>query len=283
MFTEQLIDNLGHSLHLAVGPAHGPPLLLLHGVSRAASDFAPLWPALTPRWHLWSLDFRGHGRSDRRPREYRVIDYVQDAIVVLETLNEPAVIFGHSLGALVAAAAANVMPDRVRAVILEDPPAATLLKNIRQTPFYALFSGMQILAGDSAPVSELARQLAAIPLPGPGGNTIRLGDTRDAASLRFMARCLKNVDPEVYDPIVSGRWLDGYEVEATMRGVKCPALILRGDEAKGGMLNRDEAAQWAAWMCDATLIDVPGVGHLLHWQATETVARMTLGFLESLR
>jgi hypothetical protein len=31
------------------------------------------------------------------------------------------------------------------------------------------------------------------------------------------------------------------------------------------------------------LIDVPGAGHLVHWQAAEATARLSLGFLESLR
>ena len=33
---------------------------------------------------------------------------------------------------------------------------------------------------------------------------------------------------------------------------------------------------------DHTWIDLAGVGHLLHWLATETVLRYTVGFLESL-
>jgi pimeloyl-ACP methyl ester carboxylesterase len=283
MFLEMPFDKAGYELNLAEGPGHGPPLLMLHGVGRSWTDFAPLFPALNCHWQLFCLDFRGHGKSARRPWAYRVTDYLEDVQALLPTTDDEVVIYGHSLGALVAAAAAAAMPDRVRAVILEDPPAASLLQNIRQSPYFALFRGMQVLAGDSASISDLAKQLAVMPLPGPGGGTIRLGDTRDAASLRYTARCLKLVDPDVYEPLLTGRWLDGYDVEAIMRGVKCPALILRGDESKGGMLNRAEAEQWANWMADATLIDIPGVGHLLHWLATETVARLSLSFLESLR
>ena len=35
-------------------------------------------------------------------------------------------------------------------------------------------------------------------------------------------------------------------------------------------------------MADGVVVDVPGVGHLIHWSAAETTARLVLGFLESL-
>lgn len=283
MFTECIFDPHGSGLNGAIGQSNGPPIVFLHGVLRGWGDFSPLYHAVLPRWRPVAVDFRGHGRSARSPGNYHVIDYVEDALAVLASLDEPAVVFGHSLGALTAAGAAARAPDKIRAVILEDPPAASLLNNIQNSAYFSQFSAMKVLAGDSVSVPELARQLAAVPLSGPGGTTQRLGDFRDAASLRFLARCLKDVDPEVLTPLNAGRWLDGYDVEATMRGVKCPALILRGDEARGGMLNRHEAEQWAAWMSDATLIDVPGVGHLIHWMETETTIRLLLSFLESLR
>lgn len=283
MFTECIFDPHGLSLNGAIGPANGPPLLFLHGVTRAWRDFAPLFPPVCMRWQPVGLDFRGHGRSARAPGKYRVIDYIDDAVAVLTGLHEPAVIYGHSLGALVAVAAAASAPNLVRGVILEDPPGSALLSNIRDTAYFAQFKAMQVLAGDTFAIPELARQMAGIPLPGQGGATVRLGELRDAASLRFAARCLKDADPDVLTPVIAGKWLDGFDVESSMRGVKCPALLIRGDDAKGGMLNRTEAEQWVAWMADATLIDVPGIGHLIHWLDTETTVRLLLSFLESLR
>ena len=75
------------------------------------------------RWHLHLIDHRGHGGSGRAPGQYRVVDHVEDALTVLNWLGRPAVLFGHSLGALVAAAAAAARPELVRAVVLEDPPS----------------------------------------------------------------------------------------------------------------------------------------------------------------
>ena len=115
------------SLNCARGPAHGPPVLFLHGVLRCWQDFLPLIPSLSLRWQVHALDFRGHGRSAPRTFHYRVRDYVEDAeAFLLHACPAPAVVCGHSLGAMVAlAAAAGPAADRCRALLLEDPPFGT--------------------------------------------------------------------------------------------------------------------------------------------------------------
>jgi pimeloyl-ACP methyl ester carboxylesterase len=266
------------ALQVAAGPGHGPPLVLLHGVLRSWRDWAGVWPALVPRWQVLAVDHRGHGGSDRCPGRYFVRDYADDlARLVRHHLPEGVVLFGHSLGALVAAAVAADCPERVRAVVLEDPPAQGFLREVAGTPWHEVWSGMRELAGSSEPVTAVARRLADVRQSG-----VRLGDLRDAASLRFSARCLRDVDPNVFTPLLAGRWLDGFDVDATFAGVRCPALVLRGDERLGGMLGRGEAERLASRMADCLLIDVPGVGHLIHSQATEATLRLVLSFLESL-
>jgi pimeloyl-ACP methyl ester carboxylesterase len=121
-----------------------------------------------------------------------------------------------------------------------------------------------------------------LPIVGPGGATCRLADVRDGTALRFTARCLRDLDPEVLAPLLEGRWLDGYDLDTFATGAACPTLLLRGDDATGGMLNAADADRLAGRLAECTRIDVPGAGHLLHWLATDTVLRLTLGYLESL-
>src|SRR5262252_7523053 len=152
MLTEHILSlDKSASLNFARGPEHGPPLVFLHGVLRCWQDFLPLIPALSQRWQVHALDFRGHGRSAPRAFHYRVRDYVEDAEAILSRVcSAPAVICGHSLGAMVAlAAAAGPAADRCRALILEDPPFATMGSRIRQTIFHSQFVGMAPLAGSS--------------------------------------------------------------------------------------------------------------------------------------
>jgi pimeloyl-ACP methyl ester carboxylesterase len=290
VLTERHIRRGDAALNLASGPAAGPPLLFLHGVTRRWQDFLPLVPGLAPRWTIHALDFRGHGKSSRAPGRYLVCDYVGDAVAAIDALaGEPLVLYGHSLGAMVAAVAAGARPDRVRGVVLEDPPFDTLGSRIGATPFHAFFAGVEgVLRSGIETVEAIAARLAEIRTPALnadgslGPATVRLGDVRDPTALRFSARCLLDVDPEVLAPIVAGRWLDGYRREAILRGIECPALLLQGDTAAGGMLPDADAAEALGRLRRGALVKLPRTGHLLHWLETPAVLRLATGFLESL-
>ena len=67
--------------------------------------------------------------------------------------------------------------------------------------------------------------------------TVRLGDTRDAASLRFTARSLSQLAPEVLQPIIDGTWLRGFDLADIAKRVRCPVLILQADPACGSRCN----------------------------------------------
>jgi pimeloyl-ACP methyl ester carboxylesterase len=283
MFTEKFSESGRVRLNFTAGPASGPPLLFLHGITRRWQDFLTLAPLLASRWHVRALDFRGHGRSCRTPGAYLATDYLGDAEAFLHAhLHEPAVVYGHSLGALVAVGLAARAPDAVRALVLEDPPSSTLAPRIRETPFFAMFAGMQPLAGDRRPVRDTARDLADIRIPTGEAGGVRFGDLRDAVSVRFTARCLRDLDPDVFPPLLEGRLLDGCDLAAMSARIKCPTLLLCGDDSVGGMLSRRHAEEMASAMADCMLIHLPGVGHLIHWAAGEATVRFVVGFLESL-
>lgn len=284
MLQQISLGSAAHSLNVAVGPPAGSPLVLLHGIGRRWQDYATLIPHFSHRWHVHALDFRGHGRSARRTGEYLVSDYARDALTLVDKLMEgPAIVYGHSLGAMVAVAVAAAAPDRVAAIVLEDPPFDTLASHIKHTQYFALFSGFRELARKGHSVPNLSAALAELPVGIPGQPApVKLGNLRDATSLRFLARCLTLVDPEVFTPLLEGRWLEGYERDAILRRVECPALLLQGNHALGGMLPDADAADVARLLSDCTHERLPQVGHQLHAQATESVLRHVTAFLDSL-
>lgn len=121
-----------------LGSRTAPPLVLLHGLTEAGA----CWPDAVAGWaHDWrvlAVDLRGHGRSPRFT-DAELADtcrtMVDDVLTVLASLTTPpdappdgaargpaAVVVGHSLGAALAALAADRRPDLVRALVLEDPP-----------------------------------------------------------------------------------------------------------------------------------------------------------------
>jgi pimeloyl-ACP methyl ester carboxylesterase len=100
----------------------GPVLLLLHG---AGCDHT-MW-ALQTRWFahhgfsVLALDLPGHGRSEGTPPA-TIDDYAAWLWRAVDVLGvpagEPIAIAGHSMGSLIALAAAGVQPVRMAALVL---------------------------------------------------------------------------------------------------------------------------------------------------------------------
>ena len=242
----------------------GPTLLLLHGVTRCGMDWEPLLPALTTAYRVIALDQRGHGGSERAD-SYLVTDYVEDVVRwTRDEIVEPLFIFGHSLGAMVAAAVASELPQLVRGIVLEDPPFHTMGNRITGSVWQTQFIGMREAARCGGTEAEIADTLADIRLPVNGGGFKRLGELRDRSSLEWSAYCLSQIDPEVLTPVIEGRWLDGYDVLDILTSIHCPTLLLQGDPAAGGALTDADAASAVAALLSCQHVRFPGCGHQLH-------------------
>ena len=281
---EYILNRRGDRLNVATTGTPGQVLVLFHGVTRRWQDFVPLIPTLAARWEIHALDFPGHGGSDRIKGEYRTVDYVEQAIWFVEQLDRPVVLIGHSLGAMVTAAVAAAAPERVRAIVLEDPPFETMGSRMAQTPLLSYFKGIQALLEPGKSVAQYARELAKLRFGPPGDERLlRLGDLRDPTALRFAASCLARVDPAVMPPIVEQRWLEGYDFHGLLSKIRCPVLLLQADKAVGGMLIDDDAESIESTVEDCTRIRFDDVGHLIHWNRTEETLKLVTGFLESLK
>lgn len=252
------------ALRYIEGLAAGPPLLLLHGVTRHWRDWEPVLPALLRKWHVFALDHRGHGESERTADGYLVADYCRDAAAfVRATFSEPVTVVGHSLGAMVALSLAAECPAHIARIVLEDPPFHTMGRDIGATPYLAQFAGMQATARAHRDVAAIAADLAEIRLPSAQG-AVRLGDVRDRASLEFSAECLAAVDPEVLTPLIEARWLDGYDPATLWPRVTCPVLLLQGDPATGGAFTDDDLLAARRALANHQYRRFDGVGHQIH-------------------
>jgi pimeloyl-ACP methyl ester carboxylesterase len=282
VIAEHRFEGAEVPLNVAEGAPSGPPIVFFHGVLRCWQDFTPLIPHVEAKRRVVAPDHRGHGGSGRAAG-YRVVDYTRDAAAFVRgALDAPAVVFGHSLGAMVAAAVAAEVPERVLAIVMEDPPFETMGARIRQTPFHEYFTAVQRVAAAGGEVEAMAEALGRIEMTGPTGARVRLAEVRDAESLRFSARCLTRIDPRVLEPIVEGRWLEGYERDAIMRRVQCPALLIQGDASAGGMLPDADGRRVTELMPKGCRVRLSGVGHLIHQTQPDAVARLVNAFLESL-
>jgi len=100
----------------------GPPLLLLHGFTGSAAEWAALIPQLAAQRELIAVDLIGHGRSSAPadPARYSMERCVADLLALLDALGLAQIdLLGYSLGGRVALQLAAVAPARIARLILE--------------------------------------------------------------------------------------------------------------------------------------------------------------------
>lgn len=105
----------------AWGPAEAPPVVLLHALGEASTDWAPVAAALASSWRLYAPDLRGHGASDW-PGSYTIEQLTADLTAFLDALGlDRVTLCGHSIGAPPAYLYAARHPERVTRLVLEEP------------------------------------------------------------------------------------------------------------------------------------------------------------------
>ncbi len=150
----------------------GAPLVLVHG---AFSDHWTNWEFVLPDWEkefrVISVARRGRGESARSV-DHSLLDEARDVAGLLETMDGPVTLLGHSYGAHVALAATRMVPERVAKLVVYEPPRRSLFASeavgrLRTLVgdwdrFSAVFFGEVLLV----PLEEL-RQLRASELWSP--------------------------------------------------------------------------------------------------------------------
>ena len=92
---------------------HGHPILLLHGVGLCAEVWGPQIQTLSTTYHVIVPDMAGHGQTPLDAACETLRDYVNVVRPLLDALGEPALVVGHSMGAMIALELAAAMPARV--------------------------------------------------------------------------------------------------------------------------------------------------------------------------
>ncbi len=254
-------------LHLAIdGDAGAPPLLLLHGILGNGRTWEWMLPRLGDRFRVLRLDFRGHGESDRAPGRYQTADYVADAIAACEAaIGIPALVIGHSLGGVTAAALAQRRPDLVRAILLEDAPLAARADRSEPGDDGALLDAFARLR-DGIPKLQAAGvsadQVAGIIRASPGPTGELLGDLLCDDAIATMADANLTVDASVLDHVLAGTMEPAFD---PTRPIAVPVVAIAADPASPDAVTRpDDLAQLVATSPDVDTVTLSGATHLIH-------------------
>lgn len=98
------------------------PLVLLHAQGVDGLSFADVMKPLSKKYHIYSIDYYGHGGSLHDTSKYNVAD-IGNAIInfIKDEIKTKVFILGHSSGGLIAAYIAS-KTELCEYLILEDPP-----------------------------------------------------------------------------------------------------------------------------------------------------------------
>ena len=189
------------------------------------------------------------------PGRYRLDDYVDDADRLLHMIGQPAVVVGHSLGAIVAAALAQDRHPLVAAVFLEDLPLYVVEPGV--------FAGSGLARGfaaarphrtacaERAPVETYRDLLAAS--PHPAGD--HLGDhLHDDARSRAGGSPGPTLRPS---PPCS----TGPRSPPTTPTARCAALVVRADPAYDAAFRPDDEHRLHRTSPHVEVVAMPGAGH----------------------
>lgn len=226
---------------------NGSAVLLLHGLYGRGSTWAETAPWLVKAgYRVVALDQRGHGLSDKPAQGYTRKEFVADAAAVIEMLGlRPAIVIGHSMGALNAWCLAAGRPDLVRAVVLEDMTASA-----------------------TSAASECRQWVADWPVPFPTMAAVRrYFDGCRTGMADYFQECFAE-GPDGYRPLagvnalvaaatgMEGEWWD------ELSQVTCPALVVKGSLS---FCPRTELQEMAQRLPKGEYAEVSGAYHVVHY------------------
>ncbi|MCM1246750.1 MAG: alpha/beta hydrolase [Roseburia sp.] len=122
MVSEHIYKKQGTELHYFEIKNKLQPLVLIHAQGVDATSFENVWERLSKKYHIYSIDCYGHGKSLHDARQYNLVD-ISNAVIrfIEDVVQEKIFLLGHSSGGLIAAYIAS-NTELCERLILEDPP-----------------------------------------------------------------------------------------------------------------------------------------------------------------
>jgi pimeloyl-ACP methyl ester carboxylesterase len=101
------------------GNLEGEAVVMLHGYTDSSHSYSRVLPLISPRYHLFALDQRGHGDSSKNALSHTLEEMADDVRDLLNARGiDQITLVGHSMGSMVAQRFAAIYPERVARLVL---------------------------------------------------------------------------------------------------------------------------------------------------------------------
>lgn len=258
-WTTGLYNNNGIQLHYLRTGNDKPPVVLLHGLMTNGACWTPIARRLEKDYDVIMPDARGHGHSSAPESGYHYNDLAADVIGLMDALKLPSfALIGHSMGGMTAAVIASSHPERVRRLVLADPP---FLPPERQREVYESDVTAQHRQVLSRPREELIAAMRARPRPRSLETIELLTKARFQTSL-FAFEVLKPPNPDYMELI---------------RLTEVPTMLVTGDE--DAIVSPKMAAELALLNDRLEFVQIEQAGHGLPYDQPESFSAIVQTFI----
>ncbi len=250
----------GAELVVAIaGPADGPPVVLVHGLTSNHHDWGPVASRLVERGHrVIGVNQRGHGGSTVGGDGFGPTRQGADLGQVLRALDlHDVTLVGHSMGGIAALSLLILAPesgaDRVGSLVLVATLASTTGVDRR--------NGLKVAQREDRVIVDhpVHGRVFARAVFGSSPSVAMVDD-----ALASAARC-----PDA-TRIGAASGLMGYDIRPGLPDIAVPTTVVCGDQDRLTPLSENKRI--AAAIPSAQLVVVPDAGHLVIWEAPDVVA-----------
>jgi pimeloyl-ACP methyl ester carboxylesterase len=256
-----------------LGAGEGEPLVLVHGLGGAASNWLALAPLLLPGRRVLVPELPGHGGSAPLPGTPRLDAYADSLGTLLEG-DGAAAFVGHSFGGAVALRLAIRRPELVTALVLAG--AAGISSRGRRARYALTITGLVQPGKRIAPRRRLVSRSALL-------RTLVFGRWGAADPPAFppdVAESFLAGPARHTDTVSAAKALVHDDPRQELDRVRCPCLVLWG--ARDTQLPIGDAFEYARRL-RAPLRAIADCGHLLIGERPDACADAIESFLAASR